>query len=238
LFKAEERPNINISMDFFSEEDKASQGENEILEARFSVEEIKKAVFESYADGAPDPDGIPFMFYQNFWEVIKVDILEMFDDLYKGELDLYRLNFALITVIPKEKDARIMNKFRPISLLNCSYKIFTKVLTNRIGGVVDRLIESNQAAFTKGRFILESVVITHEVLHSVYHAKQRGFVLKLDYEKAYDKVNWFFLLDILEKRGFEGKWIGWIKCILRRGFVGFTNNNVEGEFFQIGKGLR
>jgi hypothetical protein len=77
------------------------------------------------------------MFYQSFWEVIKVDILEMFDDLYKGELDLYRLNFALITVIPKEKDARPMNKFRPISHLNCSYKIFTKVLTNRIRGVVD-----------------------------------------------------------------------------------------------------
>jgi hypothetical protein len=55
-----------------------------------------------------------------------------------GELDLYRLNFALITVIPKEKDARTLNKFRPISLLNCSYKIFTKVLANRMGGVIDR----------------------------------------------------------------------------------------------------
>jgi hypothetical protein len=60
------------------------------------------------------------MFYQTYWEVIKGNFLEMFEDYYKGELDLYRLNFALITVIPKEKDARTMNKFRPISLLNCS----------------------------------------------------------------------------------------------------------------------
>jgi hypothetical protein len=56
----------------------------------------------------------------------------MFKDLHAGRLDLYRLNFALVTLILKEQDARIMNKFRPISLLNCSYKIFTKVLTNRL----------------------------------------------------------------------------------------------------------
>jgi hypothetical protein len=56
------------------------------------------------------------------WGVIKSDLVEMFEDFNKEELDIYRLNFALITVIPKEKDARTMNKFRSISLLNCSYK--------------------------------------------------------------------------------------------------------------------
>jgi hypothetical protein len=74
----------------------------------------------------------------------------MFANLYEGKLDIYRLNIALLTIIPKEKDARTMNKFRPISLLNCSYKIFTKVLTNRIGKVAHRLIASNQITFIKG----------------------------------------------------------------------------------------
>jgi hypothetical protein len=74
----------------------------------------------------------------------------MFANLYEGKLDIYRLNIALLTIIPKEKDARTMNKFRPISLLNCSYKIFTKVLTNRIGKVPHRLIASNQITFIKG----------------------------------------------------------------------------------------
>jgi hypothetical protein len=173
------------------------------------------------------------MFYQTYWEVIKGNFLEMFEDYYKGELDLYRLNFALITVIPKEKDARTMNKFRPISLLNCSYKIFTKV-----AGVMDRLIDCNQTAFIKGRYILESVIIAHEVLNSVHHGKQQGYVVKLDYEKAYDKVNWMFLLDVLRKRGFGGKWLKWIRSILFRGSVGVIINNEEGGFFQTGKGLR
>jgi hypothetical protein len=60
-----------------------------------------------------------------------------------------------------------MNKFSPISFLNYNYKIFTKVLTNSIGLVVDRLIANNQIAFIKERYILESVVIAHEILHGV-----------------------------------------------------------------------
>jgi hypothetical protein len=92
-----------------------------------------------------------------------------------------------------------MNKFRPISLLNCSYKIFTKVLTNRFGVVVDRLIASNQTTFIRGRYILKSVVRPHEVIHYVHSGKQQGVVLKLAYEKAYDKVNWDFLSEVLEK---------------------------------------
>jgi hypothetical protein len=73
--------------------------------------------------------------------------------------------------------------------LNCSYKIFTKVLTNRMGLVADRLIGSNQTAFVKGRYILESVVTTHEVIHIIDQSKQQGFVLKLDHEKVYGMVN-------------------------------------------------
>jgi hypothetical protein len=136
LFKFEPRPNINISSNFFSEGEKVTEEENALLEEKFTVEEIKKVVFESYHDGAPGPNGISFMFYQHFWEEVKGDLTEMLEDFHKGNLDLYSLNFCLVTVIPKEKESRTMNKYRPISLLNCSYKIFTKVLTNRIGKVI------------------------------------------------------------------------------------------------------
>jgi hypothetical protein len=74
--------------------------ENECIEARFTKDEIKRVVFESYLGGAPGPDGISFMFYQYFWEMIKDDLIEIFDDFHRGGLDIYRLNFALITIIP------------------------------------------------------------------------------------------------------------------------------------------
>jgi hypothetical protein len=72
-----------------------------MLGSVFTEEEVKIAVFGSYADGAPGPDGIPFMFYQKFWEVIKDDLISMFNAWFNDDLDLYRLNFAMITLIPK-----------------------------------------------------------------------------------------------------------------------------------------
>lgn len=154
------------------------------------------------------------MFYQEFWDVIKVELMTLFDSFFEGKLDLFRINFAAITLVPKEPNACTMNKFRPISLLNCSYKIFTKVLTNRINVVADRMISSNQTAFIKGRYILESVVTAHEILHSVYHSNSSGCVLKPDYEKAYDKVNWDFIIEVLTKSSFGVRWLTWMKMIL------------------------
>jgi hypothetical protein len=101
----------------------------------------------------------------------------------------------MITLIPKEPDAKVLKKFRPISLINCSFKIFSKLLNNRMIKVADRLVASNQTAFITGRFILESVVAAHKIIHEI-HKKEEGVVLKLDYEKAYDRVSWSFLEEI------------------------------------------
>jgi hypothetical protein len=105
------------------------------------------------------------------------------------EVNVARLNFARIILIPKEEGAHTLKKFRPISLINCSFKIFSNALNNRLEKVCDRLLASNQTAFVKGRFILESVVFAHEILHDAIKKKEKGLVLKLDYEKVYDIVD-------------------------------------------------
>jgi hypothetical protein len=141
----------------------------------------------------------------------------MFKEFQEGNLDLFRLNFAVLSLIPKEPDASSMKKFRPISLLNCIFKKITKVLTNRLGLLMDLLTSPNQIAFIKGRYILESVVSTHEVIHSVSHSKQKGDVLKLDYEKSFDKVNLDFIDELLGKRKFS------------TAFRALTNKSPEGD---------
>jgi hypothetical protein len=118
--------------------------ENEMLNAPFTEEEIKTAVFDSYSEGAPGPDGFTFLFYQKFWEVVKTDLINLFRDFEKNEADLFRLNFSLVTLIPKEADAKNLKKFRPIALTNCCFKIFSKDCTNRMGNCADRLISTNQ----------------------------------------------------------------------------------------------
>ena len=104
--------------------------------------------------------------------------------------------------------------------------------------VADRLVDTNQSVFIKGRYILESVVVAHETVHSLHSKKAPGCILKLDYEKAYDRVNWEFLFEVLERRGFCGKWINWIRSVVKGGSVGVNLNGEESSFFRPGKGLR
>jgi hypothetical protein len=107
----------------------------------------------------------------------------------KGKADMARLNYALIILIPKEEDARTLKKFTPIILINCSFKVFAKVLNNMLEGICNRLLAPNQTAFIKGRFILESVVLAHKIIHRTVKSNKKGVILKVDYEKAYDSVS-------------------------------------------------
>jgi hypothetical protein len=149
--------------------------------------------------------GVLFFFYQKFWELIKADLMNMINDWNQGKLDLFRLNFSLLTLIPKEADVVTIQKFRPIALTNCSFKIFSKCATNRLCGISESLISQNQTTFLKGRYILESVVAAHEIIHDVAYSDQSGFVFKLDYEKSYERVDRNFLIKMMQSRGFSSK---------------------------------
>jgi hypothetical protein len=91
------------------------------------------------------------------------------------------------------------------------YKWITKVLTKRLSGVADYVVNMTQVAFIPGRNILEGVVILHEAMHELRRKKQKGVILKVDFEKSYDKISWPFLLEVLERKKFPKKWIEWIK---------------------------
>ena len=160
LFGFEKKLEVNHDDSFWNDNEKITRIENEMVEALFSESEIKEVVFDSYVDGAPCPDEFSFLFYQHFWDLIKQDLMSLFKLFEMGELNLYRLNYTIITLITKQNEAKHLKKFRPISLINCSFKFFAKAMNNRLIKIVDRLISSNQPAFIKGRYILESVVCT------------------------------------------------------------------------------
>jgi hypothetical protein len=97
-----------------------------------------------------------------------------------NKLDLFRLNFATLTLIPKVEDASEMRNFRPISLLNYSFKIFGRLLTTILEKIYDRIVAQEQCAFIRRRYILESVVVAHDVVHSLHKSKEPGVIVKLD----------------------------------------------------------
>lgn len=144
--------------------------------------------------------------------MIKRDIKALFDGFHKGEPDISRLNYGIITLVPETKDANKILKFRPICLLKVIFNFFTKVLMNRLNGVAGEVVSPIQTAFIKGRYIMEGVLILHEALNSIRHKKQR---FKVDLEKAYDKVKWPFVVQMLRIKGFPDKWIDWIMHTIR-----------------------
>ena len=96
---------------------------------------------------------------------------------------------VVITLIPKIKEANNVKQFRPICLLNVSFKIFTRLLMNRLTLLADKIISKNQSAFIKGRYILDSAVTLHEVMHEMQSKKLKGVIFKIDFEKTYDSIN-------------------------------------------------
>jgi hypothetical protein len=115
------------------------------------------------------------------------------DKFHCGQLEIERLNHGVITLIPKVPDVVVIQKFRPICLLNVSYKI----LLNRLGLVISKIIMDTQTAFIRDRFIMEGIVVLHETIYEIHHKKMPRVLFKIDFEKAYDKVNWAFLYQMM-----------------------------------------
>jgi hypothetical protein len=133
------------------------------------------------------PDGFPTEFYQNFWEAIKLDLLELFSFLHSGQLELFHLKFGVIILLSKINEAERIQQYRPICLLNVSFIFFTKVATIRLN-MADHVVRPSQTAFMQGRNILDGVAILHEIVHELHSKKLNGVIFKIDFEKADDKV--------------------------------------------------
>ncbi|WVZ79833.1 LOW QUALITY PROTEIN: hypothetical protein U9M48_027365, partial [Paspalum notatum var. saurae] len=216
LFGESEENSFTLDESIYQDIPQVSSQENSLFTAEFSESE---AIFSMKHNKAPSPDGFPAEFYQQFWETIKGDLLQMFRDLSKGDLPLFSLNFGVITLIPKVLEANIIQQYRPICLLNVSYKIFTKVATNRLGSVADKVVSLTQTAFIKGRNILEGVRSNP----------------KVDFEKACDKVRWPFLFQTLRMKGFSSKWISWIETFISGSSVAVNVNDDVEHYFQTKK---
>ena len=202
------------------------------------MEEVDAALKEIKNGTAPGPDGLSIEFFKQFWPQLRHIVLGMLNDLHNDTLDLWRLNYGEIVLIPKLKLPNNIRQFRPICLLNVIYKIITKVLTLRLTEAAARVISKNQTAFIPGRSILDGVVILQEVLHDLKSGKQEGIILKLDFEKAYDRVSWSFLEEVLIKKGFSERWVSWMLKVVKGGRVAVNLNGERGQFFRSFKGLR
>ncbi|RVW26012.1 LINE-1 retrotransposable element ORF2 protein [Vitis vinifera] len=199
---------------------------------------ILKALMEMNGDKAPGPDGFSVFFWQCRWDFVKEEILEFFKEFHDQNTFLKSINNTFLVLIPKKGGAVEFGDFRPISLLGGLYKMLAKVLANRLKKVIDKVVSHDQNAFVKGRQILDASLIANEVIDNWKKKGDKGVICKLDIEKAYDSINWQFLLKVMEKMGFGAKWLRWMWwCISTARFSVMVNGTPAG-FFPSSKGLR
>ena len=153
-------------------------------------------------------------FFQACWGIVKPDLMAIFHHFFANGQFEKSLNTTFVTLIPKKHAANEIGDFRPISLVGGVYKIIAKVLANRLRLVMGDIISASQNAFVRGRQILDPVLIANECLDSRLKSGLPGLICKLDVEKAFDHVNWNFLLQMLERSGFSAKWRQWIRFCL------------------------
>jgi hypothetical protein len=208
------------------------------LERVFEEEEVRKVVSAMNGDKASGLDGFSMAFFQECWDVLRVDVMKVFSEFHARGLFEESLNASFIALIPKIPGAIDLKDFCPISLVGGIYKIIAKILANKLKTVVEKVFSKSQSAFIKGRQILDPILIDNECLDSRLRSGEPGVICKMDLEKAYDHVNWDFLLYMLRMCGFEGKWCSWIAhCISFVRFSILVNGSPNG-FFSSSRGLR
>ena len=147
-------------------------------------------------------------FFQKCWQVVEVDVMAFFGEVFKYCKFEKSLNATFISLIPKKVDALNIQDFRPISLIGSVYKILANVLANRLALVLDGIISEAQNSFIGGRKILDSVLIANECLDSWLKSHIPGLICKLDIEKAYDHCLYY----LMNWMGFGSKWIRWMQA--------------------------
>jgi hypothetical protein len=172
------------------------------LENTFTEEEIKSVVMEAPKEKAPGPDGYIGLFFSSCWEIIKEDTMKAVHQFYDmNQQGFHFLNQALV-VIPEKDDPQKITDYMPISLLHSFAKLISKVLANRLGPELHHLISINQTAFIQKRSIQDNFMYVKEVIRDLYKKKIPARFIKLDISKAFDTVNWAYLLHIMEYIGF------------------------------------
>ena len=150
-------------------------------------------------------------------------------------------NETAVVLIPKVESPELISQFRTILLCNVLYKVISKVLANRLKVLLPDIISQTQSAFVPGRLITDNVLVAYECFHAIKKNRQgntRLCAVKLDMHKAYDRVEWTFLKEIMLKLGFRREWVNLIMQCVSSVEYKVRINDEESERFKPTRGLR
>ena len=205
LFTSANLVNANVVLD--SANKLVTPKMNDILLQRYKSEEVRLALFQMHPSKSPRP---AHFFFQKFWHIVGTDVtIAILSVLNFGHM-LKKMNYTHIVLIPKKNDPKHMAEYRPISLGKVVFHILSRVIANCLKIILPNIISDAQSAFVPDRLITDNTTIAYELLHRMCN-KRKGklglMAIKLDISKAYDWVEWPFLKKVMEKLGFDPRWL-------------------------------
>jgi hypothetical protein len=181
------------------------------------------------------------VFYKKFWDVCGAQITqEVLQALNSGVIP-EGWNDTTVVLIPKVDDPESITQYRPISLCNVIYKINSKMLAHRLKVILPEVISPMQSVFVPGRLITDNVLVAYECVHSIKNKRSGSnglCAVKLDMHKAYDRVEWIFLENMMRKMGFAKRWIDLMMACVRSVRYQVHFNSEETDMFVPTRGLR
>ena len=182
---------------------KLSNDQNSLLDAPLTIEELGSALKEMANNKSPCMDGFTTNFYEFFWPDLRSSLFECYQySIEAGMLSDGQRRGVLSLIPKKDRDLRYLKSWRPVSLLATDYKILAKTLANRLQKVIGDLISCDQVGYIKGRFIGENIRIIEDIMHYTSEYNISGLLVLIDFEKAFDTIEWDFLFRALQSYKF------------------------------------
>ena len=216
-----------------------NENQKQSCEGNITLDEIKIAIKEMKHDKSPGIDGFPVEFYKVFWKDLGQFLVRSIQSSFvTGELSITQKR-GIITCIPKgDKPREFLKNWRPISLLTTDYKIITSVLANRMRTVLNKIINPNQKGFLKDRYIEENTRLIYDLIQYCKENNKEGLLLLIDFEKAFDSIEWSYLRKVLRAYNFGEEYIKWFKIVYNGAQSCVINNGNYSSFFNLGRGCR
>ena len=218
---------------------KLNAEQQNICEGLITADECLSILKTFAKNKTPGSDGLTAEFYLCFWNDVVGPLIDCYNDAYqKGEMSISQRR-GVISLIPKKnKDNLLLKNWRPISLLNTDYKIATKCIANRLEKVLPILINSDQTGYVKNRFIGENIRLISDVIDVYEKQNLPGMLLFIDFEKAFDSLEWKFLFEAIDAMNFGPMFQNWIHVFYSNISSCVLNNGFASNFFSLHRGVR
>ncbi|CAC5367732.1 unnamed protein product [Mytilus coruscus] len=239
LYSCVDTDNDKMSELLDSVDTKINDNDCNFCDADISHEEICKAINQMSKNKSPGSDGLTVEFYCQFYNELRNVLFDLFNVIEKKVFLGRSMKCGVISLIYKKKgDKKSLKNYRPISLLQVDYKILARIIANRFKVVLPKIVSNDQTCCIIGRDISNNIANVRDVIELIEKDELEGYIMKIDQEKAFDRVSHKYLLYMLRKYGFGDRFVKWIEIFCNGINSAVKCNGFLTNYFHIKNGIR